>query len=210
MGPLCFYALYPLLCRHHKSLQLCGINQAAGMTDGWGNSSLIRLGGDAPCPHPQLLLQHLFTRWGLSAQKALLCLSKPSARAWRTRAHPTCTQRNPCAAFRAAWVVSEMYTFSDPQWPSLHFSLNCQRLRKKTSSSVGRLTHLTDRGEESQSIEWIGPFSLNSSLWTKEMVVFSVKMQWVLNDICWRSWKWVVRAKRSIAVSKRRNVPAKS
>lgn len=142
MGPMSFCVLYPLLCHHHKSLQLCGINQAAGMTDGWGNSSLITLGGDAPCPHPQLLLQHLFTSWGLSALKALLCLSKSSARTWRTRARSTYTHRNLFTAFGGVWVVSEMYTSSDPQWFSQHFSFNCQRLQETSSSSVGPLTHL--------------------------------------------------------------------
>ncbi len=45
------------------------------MTGGSGDSSVIRLGGDAPCPHPQLLLHHLFTSSGLSVCKALPCPS---------------------------------------------------------------------------------------------------------------------------------------
>lgn len=76
------------------------INHVAGMTGGWGSFSLIRLCGDAPCPHPQLLQQHLFTSSGLSVWKAVLSLSMSQTHMRRT--HTTYTQKNLACA--PGWV----------------------------------------------------------------------------------------------------------
>ena len=64
------------------------------MTGGWGSFSLIMLCGDAPCPHPQMLQQHLLTSSDLSVWKAMLRPLNVTDvyTVWRTQT--TYTQKN--------------------------------------------------------------------------------------------------------------------
>lgn len=99
----------------HKVLWHSGINQVAGMTGGWGNLSLIRLYGDAPCPHPQLLQQHLFTSSGLPVWKAVLSLSVSQTHTWRTRVQHY-TWKNLTTAHGTVSTAVYALSVPNPRW----------------------------------------------------------------------------------------------
>lgn len=75
----------------HKVVWHSDINHVWGLTGGWG-SLFDQVCGDTPCPHPQLLRQHLFTSSGLSLWKALLSLSK----SYMTHTDNTLTHKRIC------------------------------------------------------------------------------------------------------------------
>lgn len=113
---LCTFTLSAAFASSHKVLWHSDINQVAGMTGGWGSFSLIRLCGDAPCPHPQLLQQHLFTSSGLSVWKAALSLSMSQTHTWRT--HTQHTHKGIWLVLGGGWVSPNMYAPNalDPYW----------------------------------------------------------------------------------------------
>lgn len=80
--------------------KLCDINHVWGLTGGWGRL-FDQVCGDTPCPHPQLLQQHLFTSSGLSVWKVLLSLSK----SYMTHTDNTLTQKRICLVL-GGWLGS--------------------------------------------------------------------------------------------------------
>lgn len=94
---------------------ICKVPWHGDINQPWGCEWRLRqrplwsgLRGDAPCPHPQLLWQHLFTSSGLSVCKALLSRSVSYTHTWRTHTythtHATYTQRNLASAL--GWVYA--------------------------------------------------------------------------------------------------------
>lgn len=116
-GGICVpFTLWAAFASTHKVLWHSDINHVTWMTGGWSSISLIRLCGDAPCPHPQLLQQHLFTSSGLSVWRAVLSLLMSQTHVWRT--HTTYTQKN--LACIQGWVGFFQHALSAPNTDHWH------------------------------------------------------------------------------------------
>lgn len=136
MGPVSFCVLYRLLCQHDKSLQLCGINQAAG----WLTAEATRLWSRS-VETPHVLILSCSCSTCLPVEACLLEGAALSLKTISSNMTHTCTLHvYTWECVHGVWGrVGRLWNVYF-QWPAVIiaalFSLNCQRLQKKSSSKL--------------------------------------------------------------------------